>query len=67
MEKYDLEAMNFIPSKAKAYNLLYAFIWEETPEGSKYWFKCWFDGKIPESEWKTKIDAVIKQWKQENG
>lgn len=49
----DLEA-------AKAGDLLHAFRWTATKEGSRFWCGAW-EGEIPQSQWQPKLDAIIAE------
>lgn len=59
--KYDLEAMNFVPD---CDHLDGAFVWDETPEGHKYWKEQFYNG--PDSEALRRWNEMEAQWKEEN-
>ena len=61
--KYDLKAMNYEQGKS----LATSFYWGKTPEGHNYWREVDSRGKPYPPEAQAKLDAMEKQWQQENG
>lgn len=60
--KYDLKAMKFKPDNE---DLIWAFTWDETPEGYNYWERQYYSGTTPEGQ--AKWNAMKRQWNEENG
>ena len=61
--KYDLKAMKYEPGE----RLTEIFYWDKTPEGHHYWWEVDLRGKPYPPEAQAKLDAMLKQWQQENG
>lgn len=59
--KYDLKAMKFKPDNE---DLIWAFTWDETPEGYNYWERQYYSGTTPEGQ--AKWNAMKRQWNEEN-